>query len=332
MIHRLVLVGMLLTGVVVPTAAAAAPTADERAHKVFNLRDDRIFESSGLADLGSVMATVNDSGDTSRVFVLDPKSGETVGLTDFRREVTDVEALAPAGPNEVYVADIGDNDRDRAEVTVHRVEVGRRDLDVEPRSFRFSYPDGPHDAESLFADRTGRLHVITKTFGGGTVYRAPKRLQSSGVNALERMGRVRGYVTDAALLRDGRHVVVRSLQQATVYTLPDLDPVGSFALPWQRQGEAISVGPNGRIRISTEGAGTPVYEVPIPAAVARTMRNPQAPTASASPAAGDPPGGVAVEDGGEAHQTTTWLGWVAAAALVSLAIGAGVALRRKWRR
>ena len=332
MIHRLVLAGVLLTGFVGPTSAAAAPSADEeRANKVFNLRDDRIFESSGLADLGSVMVTVNDSGDSSRVFVLDPKSGETVGLTDFQTEVTDVEALAPAGPNEVYVADIGDNDRDRAEVTVHQVEVGRRDLDVEPRSFRLSYPDGPHDAESLFVDRTGRLHVITKSFRGGTVYRAPKRLQASGVNELEQVGRVRGYVTDAALLRDGRHVVVRSLQQATVYTLPDLTRAGSFALPWQRQGEAISVGPNGRIRISTEGAGTPVYEVPIPAAVARTMRDPQAPTASASPAAGDPPGGVAVEDGGEAHQDTTWLAWLVAAGLVAAAVGALVATRRRSR-
>ena len=69
--------------------------------RVFELRDDRIAESSGLADLGSVMATVNDSGDTSRVFVLDPESGETVGVTDFHTDVTDVEALAPAGPRAV---------------------------------------------------------------------------------------------------------------------------------------------------------------------------------------------------------------------------------------
>ena len=251
--------------------------------RVFELRDDRIFESSGLADLGSLMATVNDSGDTSRVFVLDPESGETVGVTDFHTEVTDVEALAPAGPRAVYVGDIGDNDREREEVVVHRVPVGRGQLDVEPASFRLAYPDGPHDAESLFADRAGRLHLITKSFRGGTVYRAPKQLQPSGVNVLEPVGRVRGYVTDAALLRGGRYLLVRSLQQATVYSMPDLEPVGSFALPWQPQGEGVSVGPDGRIRISTEGAGTPVYEVQLPAAVARTMRNPQAPTASASP-------------------------------------------------
>jgi len=331
-ILRLALVGGLLGAFAVPATATATVTADEDgAHRVFELRDDRIFESSGLADLGSVMATVNDSGDSSRVFVLDPDSGKTVGLTDFHREVTDVEALAPAGPRAVYVGDIGDNGREREEVVVHRVPVGREQLNVEPTSFRLAYPDGPHDAESLFADRAGRLHLITKAFGGGTVYRAPPRLRSNRVNVLEPVGRVRGYITDAALFPDGRHLLVRSLQQARVYTMPDLIPVGAFALPWQRQGEGISVGPDGRIRISTEGAGTPVYEVELPAAVARTMRNPQAPTASASPAAVDPPGDTGVKDGGEGDQDTTWLGWIAAGLLVALALGAGVALRRRWR-
>ena len=330
MIHRLVPVGVLLGAFVVPSTAAATATADEEgAHRVFELQDDRIHESSGLADLGSVMATVNDSGDTSRVFVLDPESGETVGLTDFHTEVTDVEALAPAGPHEVYVGDIGDNDREREYVTVHRVEVGPRQLDVEPASYRLAYPDGPHDAESLFADRAGRLHLITKSFGGGTVYRAPKRLQSSRINVLEPVGRVGGYVTDAALLRDGRHLLVRSLQQAKVYSMPDLTPVGSFALPWQRQGEGISVGPGGRIRISTEGAGTPVYEVALPDAISRTMRNPQAPTASASPAAVDPPGGEGGQDDGEGDLDTTWLAWLTAAVLAAAALGLVVATRRK---
>ncbi len=332
MIHRLLLVGLLLGAIVVPAAAAATTTADDDgARRVFELQDDRIFESSGLADLGSVMATVNDSGDTSRVFVLDPESGKTVGVTDFHREVTDVEALAPAGPRAVYVGDIGDNRSERDEVVVHRVPVGRGERDAEPDSFRLAYPDGPHDAESLFADRAGRLHLITKSFRGGTVYRAPKRLDPSGVNVLEPVGRVRGYVTDAALLRGGRYLLVRSLQQATVYSMPDLEPVGSFALPWQPQGEGVSVGPDGRIRISTEGAGTPVYQVQLPAAVARTMRNPQAPTASASPEATDPPGGVAGEDDGDGKQDTTWLGWIAAGVLVVVGLGAGVRLRRRYR-
>ena len=278
------------------------------------------------------MATVNDSGDSSRVFVLDPESGETVGVTDFHTEVTDVEALAPAGPHAVYVGDIGDNRRERDEVIVHRVPVGRDQLDVEPASFRLAYPDGPHDAESLFVDRTGRLHLITKSFGGGTVYRAPKqagpewrqRPRTGGASP-----RLRHRRSPAPRRATSCWCAACSRPRST--RCPTSSPVGSFALPWQRQGEGISVGPDGRIRISTEGAGTPVYEVQLPAAVARTMRNPQAPTASASPEAVDPPGGVAVEDGGKGDQDTTWLGWIAGGVLVVVALGAGVGLRRRYR-
>ena len=243
-----------------------------------------------------------------------------------------MEALAPAGPRAVYVGDIGDNDREREEVVVHRVPVGRGQLDVEPASFRLAYPDGPHDAESLFADRAGRLHLITKSFRGGTVYRAPKQLQPSGVNVLEPVGRVRGYVTDAALLRGGRYLLVRSLQQATVYSMPDLEPVGSFALPWQPQGEGVSVGPDGRIRISTEGAGTPVYEVQLPAAVARDDAQPAGAhgirltgTPSTRPAAW--PWRM------PAKRTRTRPGWGGSPRLRSrrLPSGRASALRRKWR-
>ena len=74
-IHRLLLVGVLLGGIAVP-AAAAATHHGRRAgsRRVFELHDARIYESSGLVDLGALMATVNDSGDTSRVFVLDPRA------------------------------------------------------------------------------------------------------------------------------------------------------------------------------------------------------------------------------------------------------------------
>ena len=43
------------------------------------------------------MVTTNDSGDRARVFVVGATSGRTLGVTDFRAQVQDVEALAPAG-------------------------------------------------------------------------------------------------------------------------------------------------------------------------------------------------------------------------------------------
>ena len=77
-----------------------------------------------------------------------------------------------------------------------------------------------HDAESLFADRQGRLYVVTKTFFGGTVYRAPLRLSRSRANRLQPVGGVREFATDAALMRDGRHLLVRGYDSAGVYTFP----------------------------------------------------------------------------------------------------------------
>jgi hypothetical protein len=94
---------------------------------VFSFVDPAITESSGLVDLGSIMVTTNDSGGDPLVFVIDPRSGRTVGRTTFTDAVTDVEALAPAGGHAVWVGDIGDNDEQRASVQVYRVPVARGD-------------------------------------------------------------------------------------------------------------------------------------------------------------------------------------------------------------
>ena len=317
----------LLTGV--PAAVFAAD--DDGARVVFELQDPRIDESSGLVDLGEVMVTVNDSGDSSRVFVLDARTGETVGVTDFDTEVSDVEALAPAGRDHVWVGDIGDNRRTRDEVVVHRVRVAARDLDVRPSaSIRLRYPDKPHDAEALFADRRGRLHVITKSFTGGTVYRAPARLDPDGVNVLEPVARLDAYVTDAALLDDGRHVLVRGPFRATVHALPDFASLGSFELPRQPQGEAVSVGPGGRIRVSTEGAGTPVHEVDLPTELRQRMQGPATPSASPTPV---DPQDVARQDGAGGGSRPAWLHWASAGvlAVVEVALGRAVTIRRSTR-
>ncbi len=310
---------------------AAAASDEDGASVVFELQDPRIDESSGLVDLGDLMVTVNDSGDSSRVFVLDARTGETVGVTDFGTEVSDVEALAPAGRDHVWVGDIGDNRHTRDEVVVHRVRVAARDLDVRSTvSIRLRYPDKPHDAEALFADRRGRLHVVTKSVTGGVVYRASARLDPDAVNVLEPVARLDAFVTDAALLRDGRHVLVRGPFRATVHALPDFASLGSFDLPRQPQGEAISVGPGGRIRVSTEGVGTPVHEVHLPAVLRERMQGQSTPSASPTPV---DPDDAARQDGAGGGSRPAWLPWATAGvlAVVVVALGRAVTIRRSTR-
>jgi hypothetical protein len=252
---------------------------------VFSFRDPRISESSGLVDLGSMMVTTNDSGDRSRLFVVEGASGRTVGVTDFRARTSDVEALAPAGRTSVWVGDIGDNRASRSFVRVIRVSLGIGHRKVRAPAYRLVYPKHRgHDAESLFSDRRGRLYVVTKTFFGGTVYRAPLRLHRDRANRLQPVGRVREFATDAALTPDGRHLLVRGYDSAGVYAFPSLRRVGDFMLPAQRQGEGISVGPGNRVRLSSEGVHSLVRQVLLPPALARIVSPPpRAPSPPASP-------------------------------------------------
>ena len=222
--------------------AALAP-ADADRDVVFRFADPAIVESSGLTAAGGLVTTVNDSGDSARVFTVDAASGRTVGVTTWDGEATDVEALAPAGDGEVWVGDIGDNAAARDEVTVTRVPVGRGDRSVAGESFRLVYPDGPADAEALLAHpRTGRLFVVTKGVFGGEVYAAPSALRADAPNRLRLLGDAPGIVTDGAFFPDGRHLLLRNYGRAFVLSFPSLDLVGGFDLPAQKQGEGIAVG------------------------------------------------------------------------------------------
>src|SRR3954467_2086156 len=147
--------------------AAAAPVG--HAQVVFCFKDDAIIESSGLAVVGDLVVTTNDSGDTGRVFAVDPADGRTVSTTHWEDDPTDVEAIAPDGRGGVWVGDIGDNTESRDTVQVADVPVS--DSDASPADlqlFHLAYPDRPHNAETLMTDPvTGRLYIATKgTFGG----------------------------------------------------------------------------------------------------------------------------------------------------------------------
>lgn len=282
---------------------------------VFSFADPAIDESSGLVDLGSLMVTTNDSGHDAVLYVLDGH-GRTVGTTRYASSVRDVEALAPAGEGQVWAADIGDNAAVRESVTVYRVPVGRGDRTVTAPSYELVYPDGPHDAESLVA-AGGRLYVVTKALLGGAVY-ATGRLSETEPNRLHLVGHVGVFATDAALLRDRKHLIVRGYGDAEVRTFPGFKLVGGFDLPPQEQGEGISVGPGGRIRLSSEGEHAPILQIALPDDVRRKLEpSPgQAPASKPTPAPEDEP--------------TTWR-WLLPAGAGALVVAGWMGLRRRRR-
>jgi hypothetical protein len=302
--------------------------ADEKdpAEPAFAFRDPAMVESSGLVAQDGLVYTTNDSGDSGRVFAVDPASGETVGVTTWAEEPTDVEALAPGGPGRVWVGDIGDNSASRDQIEVSRVPVGRGDRRVDVPSYALTYPDGPANAETLLADpRDGRLFVATKGVFGGRLYAAPRTLSATGTNRLRPVGDVLAIATDGAFLPDGRHVVLRDYDDAVVYTFPDLEQVGSFALPYEEQGEGLAATAADELLVSSEGRGADVLRVRLPAAV-RTALEPRPPVPPVTERASPPPstysraGRELPEAVGQERAAWPWFltGWIAVGGLVLL--------------
>lgn len=281
-VGRLLALATALPFVAGMAAAGAAPAG--RVELTF--ADPEIVESSGLTADAGLVHTVNDSGDTGRVFSVDRATGRTVGVTTWADDPADVEALAP-GPDagQVWVADIGDNAQERASVEVALVPVGEGDRDVrgEVATYELTYPDGARDAETLLLEpTTGRLVVVTKEVFGGDVLVAPARLDPDRPNRLRSVGTATSIATDGAFFPDGRHLLVRGYGSAVAYTWPDLDVVGRFDLPEQQQGEGLAVDQDGVVLVSTEGARSDVLRVRPPGAVARAVATPVEPTATAT--------------------------------------------------
>jgi hypothetical protein len=165
-----------------------------------------------------VLWTLNDSGDSARVFALDRKGQLLREVAVTGAEAVDWEDIAARGRT-LYAGDIGDNLAQRPEIAVYRFgEPGPGITSVAAERIALRYPDGAHDAEALLVDpRTGAIVIVTKDVGG-----------SSGVYAATRGGVLKkratlklGFgqlVTAGDVSGDGRTIVLRTYDKAFVWT------------------------------------------------------------------------------------------------------------------
>ncbi len=298
--------------------------------------DGRVSESSALAVSprdADLLHTVNDSGHDPVVYTVDRTSGDVVGTTllaGLDPDTLDPEALAVAAGGRLWVADTGDNLRQRSDVALYALPApGRGETGVRPLRFPIRYDGGPRDVEALLVDpRRGTGWLVTKGLLGGRVLRLPEPMRPGDpgdvvVPEQVRGLRVPGLVTDGTVLPGlpGRRgapaaAVVRTYVDAHVYRLPQWTPVGSFGLPRQEQGESITALPDGRTLLAgSEGSPARIDEVPVPGRILRALSR------SPSETSGAESGGAAT-----AEEGTTDDGTALRTALTWLTAGAGALL------
>lgn len=297
----------------VATLAPAAADDTLPTGVAFTMTDPRITHSSGLArDARNTVFWTANAGDAGVVYAVDPV-GRTQGTLVFEANLVDVEALAYSGRT-LYVADIGDGTRTRESVQIYAFNNPRpnQDRGENYRVYDFVYPDGAHDAEAIVVGEDGRIQIITKG-DKGVVYRAPAQLSEGSVNRLTRVGDAPAYVTDATALPSGGYAV-RTYVSVEVLE-PELSaPVARAALPYQRQGESMTVSlSDDALLVGTKGTPSPVLRVPIPTTLEAAPPGARTPPPSPAPTA------AAGVGGSGANRTGTFvaLGIALAAALIA---------------
>jgi hypothetical protein len=257
------------------TTTEASPCRVQRAL----VRNADLPEGSGVAAsrrVPGVLWAHNDSADP--VLIKLDANGRTIGrvrVTGAGVEDWEDIAVGPC-PQEscLYIGDIGDNSGRRKYITVYRVSEphGQADATAAAEAFRAAYPDGPHDAESLFVTTDGDVYIVTKGDPGPVaLYRFPRPLRTGEVMRLERVGQplrsgdvpARERPTAADASRDGRWVAIRTTHSVAFYRAADL-----LAGRWQEafradvtsigepRGEGIALGANGVVFLVGEGAGS----------------------------------------------------------------------------
>ena len=193
------------------------------------LDDPRLDEARGWPQSPRDSPSVNDSGNATVVYTLAPDCSVTatrsVGVSG-----RDVEDLARGADGTLWLADIGDNDRRRADHRPDPAPGPRRG-----RRARLVYPDGPHDAETLLLPADGRPVIVTKDLGGRSgVYTTDAPPAGPSPTPLRRVGEVvvpldehrraataravrAGLYTGGALSADGRVAALRTYTDAWLF-------------------------------------------------------------------------------------------------------------------
>lgn len=226
-----------------------------------------------------------DSGHAATLYAMRESGGIVATFPLAGVEATDPEdiALGPCARDDaracLYLADTGDNLRNRRHVRVFRVREPDtlRSGALAAEKIKFAYPDGPHDAEAVLVDpHSAELYVVTKSITSlGDVFRLDPVAGSDTRSAVRvaSLAVADGFdalTTGASVHPSGERILLRTYRSVwelrrpgaqslldVLRARPEAEPA-----PSQPQGEAVSYDAAGTsYLLGSEGVGSPIYRI-----------------------------------------------------------------------
>ncbi len=241
--------------VLVGTSPASAAICSKRnsPKKIANLDATILPESSGLAAsqlFPQRLYHVNDSGDGSFFYVSDEEGGhlDKVEIENFTaHDVEDLAVGACGEQNCIFIADIGDNKRERSTIDLVLIaESAGFKNSVKPlHHLTLRYPDRPHDAEAIVVHPNGDIYIFTKEFSKedrkaepAMVFRLDKEdLFATSTETLKKVGAIDlpwlnfeyglwgQVITSAAISEDGKSLAILTYDAIIDFNLENLNGV-----------------------------------------------------------------------------------------------------------
>lgn len=246
-------------------SAAAVPLPDvlrETSGLAASLLHENVFWTHNDRGNPPVLYAIGSSGDVLRRIHLEVPS------TDWE----DIEISRCASGSCIFVADTGDNDGEREQITIYRLAEPDLHSD-EPgpiETLHARFPDGPRDVEALFGLPDDGLYLVSKGRREDiALYRYPLPQRRTAVVTLERVRQLfpepedgDDRVTAATATRDGRLIGIRTGRSLYVYSVErllgagDVEPVVIDLGPLnERQGEGLAMPDLGSVWLSSEADG-----------------------------------------------------------------------------
>lgn len=251
-------------------------------------------EVSGMAvsSLHQNIAYVhNDSFDSSRFFAIS-NTGELLTTYYFKTTannnwgVLDCEDIATGpgpekGQHYIYLADIGDNFSLRKQIQVYRFKeppATKAAADtINAALLNLSFPNGPHDAETIMIDPKQKLlYIISKREDSVGIYSCTLNFKSNDKIILKQQGKIffegnskMKWIVAGDISKDGTQVILKSLEKVyywkrngnePIYQTLKRIPVIQKNFITHGQQEAIAFAPDGKgYYVMAEGKGTEIY-------------------------------------------------------------------------